>query len=211
MFSPARCHTDTGLTQTGDDRRQRPATFGPVTCPATTGIANTQNQTICTSQPTRAVHESAAPSRRSAQLWIRVARIAAYVRLRPRMQRYSVRRLSRHTPGQLALARAWAQFWSHSSPSAAVHRWSPGSCLGSSRTVAAAGEHWSALLESVLGATPREFESRILRHADLLKHRSLAPTGQRPELHWSNLVVSVSTFERHFYRIRHSYFARSQE
>jgi hypothetical protein len=27
-----------------------------------------------------------------------------------------------------------------------------------------AGERWSALLESVLGATPREFESRILRH-----------------------------------------------
>jgi hypothetical protein len=26
------------------------------------------------------------------------------------------------------------------------------------------------LLESVLGATPREFESRILRHADLRQH-----------------------------------------
>src|SRR5262245_49269021 len=35
------------------------------------------------------------------------------------------------------------------------------------RTVADAGERWPALLESVLGATPREFESRILRHADL--------------------------------------------
>ena len=30
-----------------------------------------------------------------------------------------------------------------------------------------AGERRSALLESVLGASPREFESRILRHADL--------------------------------------------
>jgi hypothetical protein len=29
------------------------------------------------------------------------------------------------------------------------------------------GERGPALLESVLGATPREFESRILRHADL--------------------------------------------
>ena len=38
-----------------------------------------------------------------------------------------------------------------------------------SRTAADAGERWSALLESVLGATPREFESRILRHADLLR------------------------------------------
>src|SRR5258708_348886 len=36
-----------------------------------------------------------------------------------------------------------------------------------SRTVANPGERWSALLESVLGASPREFESRILRHADL--------------------------------------------
>jgi hypothetical protein len=36
-----------------------------------------------------------------------------------------------------------------------------------SRTVAAIGERRCALLESVLGATPREFESRILRHADL--------------------------------------------
>ena len=34
----------------------------------------------------------------------------------------------------------------------------------SSRTVADAGERWPTLLESVLGATPREFESRILRH-----------------------------------------------
>jgi len=34
----------------------------------------------------------------------------------------------------------------------------------SSRTVADAGERWPALLESVLGATPREFESRFLRH-----------------------------------------------
>jgi len=35
-----------------------------------------------------------------------------------------------------------------------------------SRTAADAGERWSALLESVLGATPREFESRILRSPD---------------------------------------------
>jgi hypothetical protein len=74
--------------------------------------------------------------------------------------------------GQHALARAWAQFWAHSSPSAAVHRWSPGSCLRGSRTVADAGERHATLLESVLGATPQEFESPILRHADLLKHWS---------------------------------------
>jgi hypothetical protein len=73
--------------------------------------------------------------------------------------------------------RAWAQFWSHSSPSGTVHRRSAGSCSRRPRTVADAGERWPALLESVLGATPREFESRILRHADLLKHRSSAPTG----------------------------------
>ncbi len=36
----------------------------------------------------------------------------------------------------------------------------------------AIGEHWFALLESVLGATPREFESRILRNADQAMHQA---------------------------------------
>jgi hypothetical protein len=67
--------------------------------------------------------------------------------------------------------RLWAQFWSHSSPSGTVHWRSPGSCLRSSRTVADSGERWSALLASVLGATPQEFESPILRHVDLREHR----------------------------------------
>src|SRR5580700_7573669 len=57
----------------------------------------------------------------------------------------------------------WAQFWSHSRPSGGVHRRSRDSHLGRSRTVATGGERWSALLESVLGATPQEFESLILR------------------------------------------------
>src|SRR5262245_66146846 len=39
-----------------------------------------------------------------------------------------------------------------------------------SRTDTAWHERWGALLESVLGATPREFESRILRHPDLHEH-----------------------------------------
>src|SRR5262249_27268263 len=60
-----------------------------------------------------------------------------------------------------------SQFLSHSPPSGAVRQCSLGSCSGRSRTVADAGEHRPTLLESVLGATPREFESRILRHADL--------------------------------------------
>src|SRR5439155_3721542 len=68
--------------------------------------------------------------------------------------------------------RAWAQFWSHSSPSGAVHRCSARSRLRSSRTVATAGERRSALLEGVLGATPREFESRILRHAELRRREA---------------------------------------
>jgi hypothetical protein len=93
--------------------------------------------------------------------------------------------------GSRPRAWAWAQFWSHSSPSGAVHRRSPGSCLRSSRTVAAAGERWSALLESVLGATPQEFESPILRHADLQKHGSWRPPGGPLVLTWSQLVVSV--------------------
>src|SRR5690349_3903759 len=43
-----------------------------------------------------------------------------------------------------------------------------------SRTVADPGERRSALLESVLGATPQEFESPILRHADLQEHPMMA-------------------------------------
>ena len=58
-----------------------------------------------------------------------------------------------------------------SPPSATVHRRPPTTHLSNSRTVADVGERWPTLLESVLGATPREFESRILRHGDLRKHR----------------------------------------
>ena len=47
--------------------------------------------------------------------------------------------------------------------------------LGRSRTVAGVGERRSALLESVLGATPQEFESPILRHTDLRKRDHPAP------------------------------------
>ena len=59
----------------------------------------------------------------------------------------------------------------HSPPSATVHQRPPRSRAGRSRTVADAGEHWPTLLESVLGATPQEFESPILRRADLQQHR----------------------------------------
>ncbi len=55
-------------------------------------------------------------------------------------------------------------FGLNSPPSGAVHRRPPVPHPRRPRTVAANGEHRSAVLESVLGATPREFESRILRH-----------------------------------------------
>jgi hypothetical protein len=59
--------------------------------------------------------------------------------------------------------RLLSQFLSHSPPSGTVHQRPLQSYSGRSRTVADLGERWPALLESVLGATPREFESRILR------------------------------------------------
>ena len=55
--------------------------------------------------------------------------------------------------------------------SGTVHQRSPGAYPRRLRTVATPGERQSAVLESVLGATPREFESRILRHADPRKYR----------------------------------------
>jgi hypothetical protein len=48
-------------------------------------------------------------------------------------------------------SRAWSQFWSHSPPSGTVRRRPPGTNPGRSRTVAAPGGRWPALLESVLG------------------------------------------------------------
>jgi len=63
-----------------------------------------------------------------------------------------------------------SQFLSHSPLSGAVHQRPPRSCSGRSRTVTDLGERWPALLESVLGATPQEFASPILRRPDLRRH-----------------------------------------
>ena len=98
--------------------------------------------------------------------------------------------LNAHPPasGRRAVprGRAWAQFWAHSPPSAAVHQRSQWACLRTSRTVADIGERWSALLESVLGATPREFESRILPSSDQAIHQ----TGHTACLTLQSCVVS---------------------
>ena len=47
-----------------------------------------------------------------------------------------------------------------------------------------------AHLESVLGATPQEFESPILRHPDLQEHRRVAATKQAPYVKWAHLMGS---------------------
>ena len=70
----------------------------------------------------------------------------------------------------------------------------------SPRTVVNPGERGSALLESVLGATPQEFESPILRHADQGKHRSAVPAGWRFESRWSHLLVSVLSARHHLHQ-----------
>ena len=105
---------------------------------------------------------------------------------------------------------AWSQFWSHSPPSAAVRRRPPGAKPGRSRTVAAPGGRWPAWLESVLGETPQEFESPILRHADLQKHCSSPPTGGRSEFPPVSFVVSVLSVGRRLRRLNVALFARSQ-
>src|SRR6516165_12419666 len=83
-----------------------------------------------------------------------------------------------------------SQFLSHSSPSGTVHQCSLGWCLCSSRSVADAGERGPALLESVLGATPQEFESPILRHADLRQHRCVAAAKRAHCASWAHLMGS---------------------
>jgi len=91
-------------------------------------------------------------------------------------------------------------FGLNSPPSGIVHRRPPTTHLSSSRTVADPGERWAALLESVLGATPQEFESPILRHADQGKHRSVVPARWRFEARWSHLLVSVLSAQHHLQR-----------
>ena len=95
-------------------------------------------------------------------------------------------------------ARFVSQFVSHSPPSGAVHQRPLQSYSGRSRTVADLGERWSALLESVLGATPREFESRILRRVDLRKRT--VPVAGQPLAHRC-LAQFVAT-ERPLWQVR---------
>jgi hypothetical protein len=52
------------------------------------------------------------------------------------------------------------------------------------------GRRWT--LVSIAG-TLQEFESPILRHADLLKDQSSVRTGWRLKLRWSQLLISVSS------------------
>ena len=82
------------------------------------------------------------------------------------------------------LYRTWAQFWAHSSASTAVRRRPVAANPRRWRTWADLGGRWSALLESVLGATPREFESRILRYVD--------PPLPGPGRSWQAAPASVS-------------------
>jgi hypothetical protein len=60
----------------------------------------------------------------------------------------------------------WAHSRAHSLPAATVHRRPRATHRPRSRTMAALSERGLAVLESVLGATPQEFESPILRHPD---------------------------------------------
>jgi hypothetical protein len=89
-------------------------------------------------------------------------------------------------------SRAWSQFWSHSPPSGTVRRRPPGTNPGRSRTVAAPGGRWPTLLESVLGETPQEFESPILRHPELRKCGLGHCTADKIATAWSHFLVSVA-------------------
>ena len=98
--------------------------------------------------------------------------------------------LRRGPPGLLS------QFVSHSPLSATVHQRQPKSCSGRSRTVADVGEHRPTLLESVLGASPRGFESRILRHADLRKRTVQAAARLLAHRHLAQFVATSRPLSR---------------
>jgi hypothetical protein len=81
------------------------------------------------------------------------------------------------TPHTQSAPLHWSQFWSCSSHCGGV-RWVPWPFGGPRAEPDTAGyEHRSADLESVLGATPREFESRILRPPDQAGPAA-GPSGQ---------------------------------
>ncbi len=118
-------------------------------------------------------------------------------RAQDRRGAHRVSTLRRRRPGRTG-SWGWSQMWSHSPQSGTVHRRPRAAHPRRSRTSAATGERRSALLESVLGATPREFESRILRHADLRRCEHGAggqyPPGvlARSQI-WSQLRASART------------------
>jgi hypothetical protein len=76
--------------------------------------------------------------------------------------------------------------------------------------LADAGERHATVLESVLGETPQEFESPILRHADLQKRCSSPPTARRSEFRRSHLRSQFCALEGAFGDLTLPYFARSQ-
>ncbi len=87
--------------------------------------------------------------------------------------------VSGRRPERVRPPRVLAQFVSHSLPSGAVHHRPPRTHSRSSRTVPVPGARRSTVLESVLGASPREFESRILRQAPARRRASRVPRHKR--------------------------------
>ena len=152
---PRRRRHPANPTHSNSPRRNRPTPTSPASpCPASTPCTRTRPPSPASPASPPAPRPAGTGARLSAQV------IASTLTGR----RSSKALLGRGPPSLLS------QFLSHSPPSAAVHQRPPESRSGRSRTVADCGERWSTLLESVWGATPREVESRILRHADLQEH-----------------------------------------
>jgi hypothetical protein len=61
---------------------------------------------------------------------------------------------------------------------------------------------WCAHLESVLGTTPREFESRILRHADLRRPAIAAPRLSGVQARLAQFVATNTPDSRPSYQVR---------
>jgi hypothetical protein len=91
----------------------------------------------------------------------------------------------------LGTGRRWSQFWSHSLRFESVRGGTgPGRSCRSQTALTQHERSPVTDLESVLGATPREFESRILRSSDQAR-RQTASSVLRPEF-WPSLIPLVS-------------------
>ena len=100
--------------------------------------------------------------------------------------------------GPLKSPCSWSQIWSHSPPFSGIHPTQPAPLTRRSRTIPDSAGHVPADLESVLGATPQEFESPILRCGDQALCRDLSGVCTSTLRVWSQFWFTIAPSWRRY-------------